>query len=206
MSSPSVGLSKGNEVCGPCKDAGFPNIIATYKAVRAGMSHDGRDHPAMCYSHRMGVTPPYILRANNLSATKKVVRENKEIEVKQDKPKRTKLMNASPSRRYRGMDLEISTVDTSKYIEKYGAPVKYKGHGATERTMTLWKGILALKEGEYLIIETGERNVDSMRSTLQNSMTRMARLTKSDFKVRAVANKLFKHVAMWKVEIKENKI
>jgi hypothetical protein len=49
----------GTELCGPCKEAGF-SILAHYKAIAKAMSHDGQEHPAMCWDHKKGNTPRWI--------------------------------------------------------------------------------------------------------------------------------------------------
>lgn len=51
-----------SEICKPCADAGFKNIIAAYKGVKAGMSHNGKEIPPMCYDHKNGRVPKYIQR------------------------------------------------------------------------------------------------------------------------------------------------
>jgi hypothetical protein len=45
-----------------CAEAGFPDVLAHYKAVLKGMSHDGKAKPALCYDHAHGKTPAFILR------------------------------------------------------------------------------------------------------------------------------------------------
>jgi hypothetical protein len=94
---------------------------------------------------------------------------------------------------------ETAVMNADQYIKEFGSPVKYKGGGVSERTMKLWTDLLAIKSGEYLVIRCGSRDPNSMRSTLHNSMTRMIKLTNSDFKVRAISNKVHNHVAMWKM-------
>lgn len=47
-------------ICEPCKDAGFPNVLAHYQAIAKGASHDGKQHPAMCFEHKNGRTPSFI--------------------------------------------------------------------------------------------------------------------------------------------------
>ena len=48
--------------CQMCTDAGFPDVLAHYKPVPKGMSHDGKGKPALCYDHAHGKTPVFILR------------------------------------------------------------------------------------------------------------------------------------------------
>lgn len=49
-----------DERCALCRDAGFPDILAHFKAVRAGESHDGKAHPALCYDHKHGKMPKFL--------------------------------------------------------------------------------------------------------------------------------------------------
>ena len=47
----------GDERCQMCKDAGFPDVLAHYKAVAAGRSHDGKAQPPLCWDHKNGKVP-----------------------------------------------------------------------------------------------------------------------------------------------------
>lgn len=49
-----------DEVCVPCKEAGFNNILAHYKGTPAGMSHNGKAIPPMCYDHKNGKVPKHF--------------------------------------------------------------------------------------------------------------------------------------------------
>lgn len=49
--------------CKMCADAGFPDILAHYKAVPKGMSHDGKGKPALCWDHAHGKIPRHILES-----------------------------------------------------------------------------------------------------------------------------------------------
>lgn len=48
------------ERCGPCKDAGQPNVLAAYKGTTAGQSGSGRAKPPMCYAHRNNLKPTWM--------------------------------------------------------------------------------------------------------------------------------------------------
>ena len=56
-----------DERCKMCHDAGFPNVIAHYKGIEKGRSHDGKEHPPLCWDHKHGKTPRHILEANGNS-------------------------------------------------------------------------------------------------------------------------------------------
>ena len=43
-----------------CRDAGFPNVLAHYKPVPSGMSHNGKAIPALCWDHKHGKVPRHI--------------------------------------------------------------------------------------------------------------------------------------------------
>jgi hypothetical protein len=51
-----------DEVCLPCKQAGFANILAHYKGVSKGMSANGKEIPPMCFDHKHGRVPKHIQR------------------------------------------------------------------------------------------------------------------------------------------------
>jgi hypothetical protein len=56
-------MQVGDERCEPCKTAGFPDILAHYKEVPAGRSHDGKRIPPMCWDHKHGKVPRYMQTA-----------------------------------------------------------------------------------------------------------------------------------------------
>ena len=49
-----------DERCQMCKEAGFPDVLAHYKAVPKGSSHDGKAHPPLCWDHKHGKMPRFI--------------------------------------------------------------------------------------------------------------------------------------------------
>ena len=61
------GTAMGDERCAMCKDAGFPNVLAHYKAIPAGMSHNGHAIPPLCFDHKHGRVPPFIASAQHKS-------------------------------------------------------------------------------------------------------------------------------------------
>ena len=48
------------DICIPCREAGFPNVVAHYKGVKPGQSQDGKGSPAMCFDHKHGKIPKFI--------------------------------------------------------------------------------------------------------------------------------------------------
>lgn len=66
-----------DERCQMCKEAGFPDVLAHYKAIPRGMSHDGQAHPALCYDHKNGKVPKFI---------QKKIDEAEPVEARVDKP------------------------------------------------------------------------------------------------------------------------
>lgn len=67
-----------------CADAGYPDVLAHYKAVPKGMSHDGKGRPALCYAHAHGQVPGFFKKADRdrLSVGKQV--EEKKVEAEQE--------------------------------------------------------------------------------------------------------------------------
>lgn len=65
--------------CAMCAEAGFPNVLAHYKPVPKGMSHDGKGCPPLCWDHKHGKVPRFILelKGNGLEAL--VEQAHKEI-------------------------------------------------------------------------------------------------------------------------------
>lgn len=68
----------GDERCVPCKEAGFPNILAHYKGVPAGKTHNGKTQHPMCWDHYHKKEPKHIL-SQTLS---ELVAEKPEVEGK----------------------------------------------------------------------------------------------------------------------------
>jgi hypothetical protein len=54
-----------DERCAMCAEAGFPNVLAHYKAIPKGMSHDGKGSPSLCWDHKHGKTPSFVARTQN---------------------------------------------------------------------------------------------------------------------------------------------
>lgn len=46
--------------CGPCRDAGRPDVIAHTKGLTAGQSQTGKAVPPMCWDHKNGLTPQWL--------------------------------------------------------------------------------------------------------------------------------------------------
>jgi hypothetical protein len=51
------------ERCGPCKDEGFPNVLAHFMGVAANRSKDGKAQPPMCWEHHRGLRPTRMPKA-----------------------------------------------------------------------------------------------------------------------------------------------
>jgi hypothetical protein len=49
-----------DERCQMCKELGFPDVLAHYKGTPAGMSHNGKAIPALCWDHKNGKVPKFI--------------------------------------------------------------------------------------------------------------------------------------------------
>jgi len=47
--------------CAMCRDAGFPNVLAHYKPIPAGQAYDGKAVPALCFDHKHGKAPKFIV-------------------------------------------------------------------------------------------------------------------------------------------------
>jgi hypothetical protein len=56
--------------CAMCREAGFPDVLAHYKPVPAGMSHNGKAVPPLCWDHKHGKVPRFIteVKGNSLEA------------------------------------------------------------------------------------------------------------------------------------------
>lgn len=72
-----------DERCAECASAGFPNVLAHYKAIPKGMSHDGKATPALCWDHKHGKTPRFITESKNNSLEKLVDDAHREIAQRQ---------------------------------------------------------------------------------------------------------------------------
>jgi hypothetical protein len=59
-----------------CREAGFLDILAHFKAVSASQSKDGKAHPALCYDHFHGRVPKHIERANGVSLADRLLAMN----------------------------------------------------------------------------------------------------------------------------------
>lgn len=46
--------------CGPCRDAGRPDVIAHTRGLTAGQSQTGKAIPPMCWDHKNGKTPQWL--------------------------------------------------------------------------------------------------------------------------------------------------
>jgi hypothetical protein len=69
-----------SEVCGLCKAAGFPNVLAHYKGTPKAMSSSGQAVPPMCFDHRNGKVPRFIQEAQGNGLQALVAEAHREID------------------------------------------------------------------------------------------------------------------------------
>jgi hypothetical protein len=62
-----------------CREAGFPNVLAHYKPVSAGMSHNGKAVPALCWDHKHGKVTRFISNITENSLEAMVEQTHREI-------------------------------------------------------------------------------------------------------------------------------
>jgi RNA polymerase sigma-70 factor (ECF subfamily) len=74
-------LNDMSDMCRPCADAGFKNIIAHYKGVPKGQSHDGKEHPPMCFDHKHGKLPKHMQHLEDKEVEKPKVNDGRSTQM-----------------------------------------------------------------------------------------------------------------------------
>lgn len=67
------------ERCTLCREAGFPNVLAHFKGVSAGMSTTGKAEPPLCWDHKHGKVPRFLAETTGNSLEAIVDQTHREI-------------------------------------------------------------------------------------------------------------------------------
>lgn len=70
--SPVPLMGVHDERCGPCADAGFPDILAHYRGEPASTSRTGKAVPPMCHAHAHGLVAQHLKKIEQERALAKV--------------------------------------------------------------------------------------------------------------------------------------